>query len=74
VSLTSAKDPTFTESGQRKPHRNARASAPIPIPQGPDALARYKGRYDIEFWAWWALGVRLNRGQRRFVRACALRG
>lgn len=73
MSLNATKDPTFTESGERKPHRNARHATPIPVPQGQAAIELAAGRTDIERWAWWALGVKLNRGQRRFVRACALR-
>jgi hypothetical protein len=74
VSLLTTKDPTFEESGQRKPHRNSKPPTPVPVPQGDVAVALARGRTDIEFFAEWALGVRLNRGQRRFVRACAMRG
>lgn len=73
MSLNTTKDPTFAASGERKPHRNSRASTPIPVPQGDAAVELSAGRLDIERWALWALGVRLNRGQRRFVRACVIR-
>jgi hypothetical protein len=73
VSLNATKDPTFSENGERRPHRNSRHPTPIPVPQGDVAVELSAGRYDIERWALWALGVNLNRGQRRFVRACAMR-
>jgi len=73
VSLLATQDPTYNERGERKPHRNSRISTPLPIPQGDVAVELAAGRLDIERWALWALGIRLNRGQRRFVRACAMR-
>lgn len=73
MSLTATKDPTFEASGQRKPHRNVRPHNALPVPQGDVAVALARGAADIEFWAYWALGIRLNRGQRRFVRACQMR-
>jgi hypothetical protein len=74
VSLTATKDATYSENGERRPHRNARHVTPLVSPQGPVAVEMAAGRTDIERWAYWALGVRLNRGQRRFVRACQMRG
>ncbi len=73
MSLTATKDPTFEASGQRKPHRNVRPPNALPVPQGDVAVALARGASDIEFFAYWALGIRLNRGQRRFVRACQMR-
>lgn len=74
MSILSAKDPTFDEKGFRKPHKSSKAPTPVPVPQGDVAASLARGRTDIEFFAWWALGVKLNRGQRRFVRAVIMRG
>ena len=73
MSLTSRKDPTFDELGNRKPHKNSRLRIPVTTPQGPLAIDLARGRLDGVFFAERFLGVRLNRGQRRFVRAACRR-
>lgn len=73
MGLTSTKDPTYSENGERRPHKNSRGHTPIPVPQGQLAIDLARGRSDIVFFAERFLGIRLNRGQRRFARACIQR-
>lgn len=73
MSLLTAKDPTYDESGQRKPHRNARARKTVDVPRNDvlDSLAR--GRYDIGWFAREWLGIDGNPGQLEWWDACAER-
>lgn len=73
MGLLSTKDATYTESGQRIPHRNMKVRAELADPQSDLMRDLARGKLDPVFWAERFLGIRLNRGQRRWVRHAARR-
>jgi hypothetical protein len=73
VSLTSAKDPTFREDGQRIPHKSANLRRLPEPPKGELQADLDRGRSDIPFWSKRFLGIELHPGQRRFAVAAAMR-
>jgi hypothetical protein len=73
VSLTTAKDPTFTEDGRRIPHKNSAPRRQVTAPSGDIANDLARGRLDQPFWAKRFLGIELHAGQRRFGVAATMR-
>ncbi len=67
MGLNDAKDPTFDESGQRRPHKGGKPPRVVAVPPTDFATDLARGRDDIAFFADRFLGVKLHRGQRRFA-------
>lgn len=71
--LLGTKDPTYTARGERIPHGNKNSVKVIHTPDNDLTRDLGRGRADPVFFASRFLGILLNRGQRRWVRAAALR-
>ncbi len=72
--LLAAKDPTYDEWGQRKPHQSGKAVRSIDAPTGDLAADWERGRHDKVFWSRRFLGIDEHPGQRRFSVAATMRG
>ena len=71
--LLGTKDPTFNERGERIPHSNKNSVKVLHTPDNDLTRDLQRGRDDPVFFCARFLGIRLNRGQRRWVRAAAQR-
>jgi hypothetical protein len=75
MSLLSTVDPTYDDAGHRTPHRNIKPTRQVSL-RMPDAAIWadiIRGRHDPVWAAERFLGVKLNRGQRKWIRAATLR-
>lgn len=70
--LLSTKDATYSESGQRIPHKSGTSRKGIVAPTSAIASDLARGRYDKPFWALRFLGIDEHPGQRRFSVAATM--
>jgi hypothetical protein len=73
VGLLDTKDPTFTESGQRIPHKGGKNRQSVMAPSSDWAADIDRGRTDKVFWTRRFLGIDEHPGQRRFSVAATMR-
>jgi len=73
MGLMSSKDATWDAKGNRIPHKTSSHVRAVEAPTSAISRDMARGRDDPVFWADRFLGIKLNRGQRRWVRAAAMR-
>ena len=71
--LLSSKDATWDAKGNRIPHKSGGAHQTVAAPTSAVSRDLARGRDDPVFWAERFLGIKVHRGQRRWLRAAAMR-